>query len=192
LLVTQAEEGHVRNGWLGCPNCRRDFPVSERVADLRLEADSAAGEVAPLEDDELALKIVALSGLAQERGHLLVDGRLAAAAGQVVSIAPELEVVVVSSTLPDASDPPGVSRILSDRGFPLAEHRLRAVAIGPGGDPDLVRGAARRVAAGGRLILFDSRPEDRRAAEESGLTILADDGWIAVAERSIDRSLRLE
>ncbi len=186
LLVKESDEGRVRSGWLGCPNCRRDFPVKERVADLRLSHESPASQPRPLPVDELALKIVALSGLAQERGILVVGERLGHAARRVAELAPELEVVVVGSQLESVTEGHGVSRILSDGQFPFVEFRIRAVAIAPGGDPELVIAAARRVAPGGRLLLFDVRPEDREAAGAAGLTLVAEGDGMAVAERNVD------
>ena len=42
------------------------------------------------------------------------------------------------------------------------------------------------------MVLFGAGAEDRQVAEESGLTILAEDGAIAVAERSIHHELKLQ
>ncbi|UCF18513.1 MAG: Trm112 family protein [Gemmatimonadota bacterium] len=190
LLVRESVEGRVRSGWLGCPNCRRDFPVEDGVVDLRLGPESRAAELQPLSDDELALKIVALSGLAQERGILIVGERLGHAAERIAELAPELEVVFVGSKLERVTEGQGVSRILSDAQLPFAEFRVRAMAIAPGGDPELVSAAARRVAPGGRLLLFDVHPEDREAARETGLTVVAEGEGIAVAKRDLDPVFR--
>ena len=111
LLVTEAGEGRVRTGWLGCPNCRRDFPVNDGVADLRLDTEDREGGTEPLRDDELPLKIVALSGLTQERGFLVVDEHLAAAAHQIAEIAPEVEVIAVSPEAPSGATDSGLRRV---------------------------------------------------------------------------------
>ncbi len=174
------------SGWLGCPNCRRDYPISEGVADLRLDPASAPPPRPPLQADELALKIVALCGLGEEREMLLVDERLAHAAPAVLELAPELEVIVARWSPSPAVEQRGVSRLLVDSDLPLVEYRLAGVAIAPGGDRDLVAAAARRVRTGGRLVLFEATAADVEAVERSGLHIVAREGETAVAERKSD------
>jgi len=186
LLVQEVDDRRVKTGWLGCPNCRHDYPVSGGVADLRLDPDSSPPARPAVEDDELALKVLALSGMSGERGFLLVGGRMAHAATAVAELAHELEVVALT-TVPDGSvERHGVSRVLADVHFPLVEYRLRCVAIAPGGNPEEVAAAARRVAAGGRLVLFDASDVDIEEARRSGLTILASAGGTAVAERKLE------
>jgi uncharacterized protein YbaR (Trm112 family) len=190
LLVSEAEDRQVRRGWLGCPSCRSDYPVTEGVPDLRLKPEAPAVQRPRFEDDELPLKLLALSGLAGERGLLLLDDRLAHAAPAVAAQAPELDVISVSGA-PAASQVAGVSVILSDVAFPLAEYRLRCVAAAPGGDRELVAAAARRVAAGGRLVLFDATDADLEEARAGGLEVIAAQGGTVVAERRAKRPLPL-
>ncbi|KPK62299.1 MAG: hypothetical protein AMS21_07825 [Gemmatimonas sp. SG8_38_2] len=189
LLVQEVEDRRVRTGWLGCPNCRNDYPVNDGVADLRLEA-SATPEVAArfieTDDDELALKVLALLGLNERRAFVLVDERIAHVASALSELAPELEVIAVSSTPVGPGNAGAVSRVLAERPFPLVEFKLPGVAIAPGGNPGLVAAAARRVATGGRLALFDATAEDIEEAKRSGLTILAVESGTAVAERKPD------
>ncbi len=190
LLVQEVEDRRVRTGWLGCPNCRHDYPVNDGVADLRLEpqaaVESRARPIDTVDDDELALKVLALMGLTEPRGFVLVDERIAHAAAALSKLAPELEVIAVSSTRGDRDDTCGVSRILADRPYPLVEFSLPGVAIAPGGDPERVAAAARRVAAGGRLVLFEATDEDVEEARRLGLSILAVEGGTAVAQRRVD------
>ncbi len=138
-----------------------------------------------MSEDELALKIVALSGLGRERGYLLLGDRLGPAAASVAQIAPELEIIAVGRQLPaeESGDAERVSWIVSEVHYPLVEHRLQGVVIAPGGDKELTAAAARRVAVGGRLVVFDARSEDLEEVERTGLTLLAADGGTAVAER---------
>jgi len=186
LLVQEVGDRRVQRGWLGCPDCRTDYPVTGGVADLRLHSQTGRQPRSPLEDDELALQIVALSGLADERGYLLLDERLAHTAHAVAELAPALEVISVSPAADGSGGERGVSRVLSELRFPLVEYRLHAVAIAPGGDRELVAAAARRVAPGGRLLLFDAGDGDLEQVEASGLVILAAEGSTAVAERELE------
>ena len=190
MLAQEVEDRRVRSGWLGCPNCRHDYPVTGGVADLRLEpaasSESRARYIETDDDDELALKVLALLCLNEQRGFVLVAERIAYAATAVSELAPELEVIAVSSTPGDLDDARGVSRVLAEQPFPLVEFKLPGVAIAPGGNPQLVAAAARRVATAGRLALFDATAEDIEEAKRSGLVILAVESGTAVAERKLD------
>jgi len=186
LLVEQVEARRVIAGWLGCPNCRHDFPVTNGVADLRREPEVPGAPSPAFDDEELALKIVALSGMAQERDYLLLDERLAHAAAAVAELAPELELIVLRTTPDDSDEQHGISRVLSDARFPLVESRLRGAAIAPAGDRELVAAAARHLSRGGRLVLFDATDVDLDQVQLSGLTVLAREGGTAVAERKSD------
>ncbi len=183
LLVHEVEERRVKRGWLGCPNCRNNFPVENGIADLRCQPEVSGAPRPAYEDEELALKIVALSGLADGRDYLLLDERLAHAAPAVVEMAPELEVIVVRTKPDDCAEQYGISRVLSDTPFPLVEHRLRGVAIAPGGNRELVAAAARHVSTGGRLVMFDATDVDLEEVERAGLAVITAEAGTAVAER---------
>ncbi len=186
LLVDEVQDRRVRNGRLGCPNCRTDYRVRDGVADLRLAPNAQSPMVAPYEDDELALKLLALSGLAGQRGLMVLGERLAHIAAAVADAAPELDVVTVSVAGSAAGIEPGVSRVWCDTGWSLVEHRAKCVAIAPGGDASRgVESAARLVAAGGRLLLFDASDADVEAAQAAGLGLLAAEQGTAVAERRV-------
>ncbi|UCC83396.1 MAG: hypothetical protein JSW46_00250 [Gemmatimonadota bacterium] len=186
LLVHEVEERRVTSGWLGCPNCRNDFPVENGVADLRREPEVSGAPRPAYEDEELSLKIVALSGLTDGRDYLLLDERLAHAAAAVVELAPELEVIVVRTTPDDSAEQHGISRVLSDTPFPMVEYRLQGVAIAPGGNRELVAAAARYVSTGGRLVMFDATDVDLEEVERAGLAVVAAEGGTVVAERKSD------
>lgn len=185
LLVEEVRDRRVLRGWLGCPNCRSDFRVDGGVADLRLDRESADPVREPVGEEELALKIVALSGLGQERGYLLLGDRLGPAAPSVAELAPELEIIAVGKGSPpaEARDAERVSWIISESQYPLVEYRLQGVAIAPGSDKEQTAAAARRVGAGGRLVVFDAGSEDVQEVERTGLTVLASEGGTVVAER---------
>lgn len=183
LLVKDVEDRRVKSGWLGCPNCRRDFPVSGGIADLRVEPDARPAARAAVEEDELAVKVLALSGLAGERGPLLLGDGLEHVAAKIADLAPELEVIVVARSPERLAARQGVSGIAYDAEMPVAEQRLPCVAIAPGGARDVVAAAARRVGGAGRLLLFDATAEDIAEAERSGFTVLAAEGKTAVAKR---------
>lgn len=181
--MKEVDDRRVKSGWLGCPNCRRDFPVTDGIADLRVEPEARRAMRPAVEEDELAVKVLALSGLAGERGPLLLGDGLEHVAGDIVDLAPELEVIVVTRTPERLAVRPGVSGVACDIGIPVAEAKLPCVAIAPGGAGDLVAAAARRVGGGGRLLLFDATAGDVAEVERSGFRVIAAEGTTAVAER---------
>jgi uncharacterized protein YbaR (Trm112 family) len=183
LLVEEVEERRVSSGWLGCPNCRNDYPVVDFVADLRVESEAEDTSRPAFVDDELPLKIMALSGLAEGRGYLLLGERLAHAASAIADIAPEIEVIAIAGSTGDLAGRSGVNAVICDAGFPLAERQVGCVAIAPAGDAELVADAARRVSAEGRLLLFDATEDDIEEAKRSGFSVLAAENNTAVAKR---------
>jgi len=183
LLVRDVEERRVRSGWLGCPKCRRDYPVAEGIADLRVEPDRSRPARPHLEDEDLAIKILALSGLAGERGLLLLGDRLEHVAAGIADLAPEIEVIAVAETPERLAACAGVSGVACDVELPVAEHKVRCVAIAPGGASEVVAAAARCVSVGGRLLLFDATAGDLAEVKRAGFTLLATEGGTAVAER---------
>jgi uncharacterized protein YbaR (Trm112 family) len=190
LIVEEIEDRRVDVGRLGCPNCKREYPVARGLADLRLQAgpslseeDQTAGPESPLQDEELALKVAALSGLTEGPGYLLVAERLAIAAEELAELLPGFEIIAFRASPAAADETAGVSHVVSDVRFPLMRYRLRAVAIAPAGDPEMVTAAADLVALGGRLILLDASDEDLAAVEATGLSVLARQERMAVARR---------
>lgn len=186
LLALDVDARRVRSGWLGCPNCRVDYPIEEGVADLRIDRQAVTTAPNPVADEELALKTAALSGLTEGRGYVLLGERLTHAAPALADLLPGLEVIAIRSTPDDSRERPGVSRLLCEIAFPLAEYRLEAAAVAPGGDAVLVREAARRVKPDGRLVLFDADERDIEELERAGLTLAAHEGGTAVAERRVE------
>jgi uncharacterized protein YbaR (Trm112 family) len=182
LLVEEVRDRRVRRGWLGCSNCRTDFPVDEGVAFLSLNSDAERTVRNAFEEDELALKLLALSGLSDRRGVFVLGERLAHVAPRLGQLAPELEVVSIGTS--DECDAfENVSQIVCDASWPLVGGRIECVAIAAGGDSERVAMASQRVGSGGRLLLFDAREEDVDEARRSGLDILAAEAGTAVAER---------
>ncbi len=157
---------------------------------MRLEPEREVEAPAPYQTDELAIKIVALSGMAEAQGFLLLGERLAHAAPTVSELAPDLELIALAPS-PGPAATGRVSWILGDADLPLLEYRLRCLAIAPGGDAAKVAVAARRVTSGGRLLLFDAAAEDLDTAKRDGLTILASERGIAVAERPAETLVQL-
>ena len=189
LLVESVDDRRVREGWLGCPNCRANYRVDSGVADLRLgkarEGDAAdSGRGQPFRQTELPLKIAALSGLTEGPGRVLLGPRLSGAAEELAELMPGVEVIAVIREPVAPGERGVVSYLISDSGLPLARYGLRAVALATGDDPESVDAAAALIRAGGRLVLFDASERDMEAARKAGLSIVARKEATIVAERT--------
>ncbi|HYW11923.1 MAG TPA: hypothetical protein VE871_08200, partial [Longimicrobium sp.] len=193
LLAERTEERRVASGHLGCPNCRSQFPIRNRVADLRLGASASSASTDTAEspdsarggegDAEAPVRLAALMGLAGASGLALIAGPGARHASAVSALVPELETIAVT----DSADPAGsagergVSRVLaSGAGLPF-RGGLRAAALTGGADDARLREALRVLAPGARLLV-DAAPAD--AAERLrglGAEVLLDEDGVVVA-----------
>ena len=189
VLAEGIEDRRVAGGHLGCPNCRSQFPIRNRVVDLRLDGSASAQSAEQsvdggAGDGEAAVRLAALMGLAGASGMALISGPGARHAAAVSALVPELEVIAVS----DSADPadsappePGVSRVLaSGTGLPF-RGGLRGAALTGGADDARLREGLRVLAPGARLVV-DPAPAD--AAERLrglGAEVLLDEDGVVVA-----------
>lgn len=188
LLADVLDDRRVVRGHLGCPNCRSQYPIRDRVADLRSgEADSSAsvavaGDTA--EGGEAAMRLAALMGLAGASGLSVIAGPGARHAAAVSALVPELEVIAVTESIESAgvgegATEAGVSRVLaSGAGLPF-RGGMRAVALTGGADDARLREGLRILAAGGRLVL-DPAPADaaERLRTMGAEVLLAEEGVV--------------
>ena len=81
----------IVRGTLGCPVCRRRYPIADRVAWLGVDPGSAVRPVAVVADDVLAgadevTRLAALLGLAEQGGLCVLEGRWAALAHELLDL----------------------------------------------------------------------------------------------------------
>lgn len=187
LLAHRMEDRRVREGQLGCPNCRDTFPVADGFADLRAPprgelpegwAGSSPGESGPEGD-----RLVALLGLSGGPGTAALVGAPARHLQVVAGASGDVHVVGVDPDLEGWSDVPGASRIAALPGLPFFSGSLRAVAVdGRLGTPWLDE-AARAVARGGRIVVVNASEGSSEALVSAGLAVLASDAETVVATR---------
>lgn len=193
LLAERTEERRVVSGHLGCPNCRSQFPIRGRVADLRVGSSASAESTDPPRsagggegDGEAAVRLAALMGLAGASGLALVAGPGARHASAISALVPELETIAVSDEADvagsaDAAGEPGVSRVrASGPGLPF-RGGLRAAALTGGADDAHLREALRVLAPGARLVV-DPAPADAAGRLRGlGAEVLLDEDGVVVA-----------
>jgi len=188
LLADRMDDRRVLEGVLGCPNCRDGFPVHDGFGDLR--APPRAGDPPPgragapgIVDEAEAARLVALLGVAEGPGTLLLAGSPARYVAWLAEAIPGVEVVGLDADLASWPETPRVSRIMARPGIPISDRTLRGVVVDGGLGARWMREAARVVAPLARVVVTEA-PEDARATLlGAGLKILAAEGGTVVAAR---------
>lgn len=189
LLADRIDNRRVLDGYLGCPNCREQYPVLGGFADLR------APPWAPLEGEEpppgpggpdpgQTARIAALLGVAAGPGTLLLAGQAAEYGGALSDLVQGVEIVTLGAHLRSQPEEERVSRMAAGPGLPFFTGTLRAVALGGPEAAALVAEAARAVARLGRVVLMPGGPEARSALEAHGLRAIFADADAAVGQKS--------
>lgn len=177
LLAERMDDRRVLAGRMGCPNCRDRFPVSRGFGDLRAPPRAELSEAGglPAAEPEATERLQALLAVAEGPGNLVLAGPVAAHAAGLADRVPELEVVAVSPALRDDPERAGVSRLVSRPGLPFFSGTFRGAALSGDASDALLEEAARVLAPGARLVVFDAPPDARARAEAGGLRVLLDD-----------------
>jgi hypothetical protein len=165
----------VREGTLGCPICRAEYPIEGGVADFRTgeRAPRAAPAAMPAlpEADELA----AMLALTDPLGFVVLIGSWARRADALLDLLDAPPLLLVDPP-DDVAIGPGLSGLRTETALPIAGGAARGVAVDVA-TPARVESAARTTRAGGRLVA----PAD--AALPAGVRELARDARVWVAER---------
>jgi len=187
LLADRMEERRVRDGTLGCPNCRDGYPVRDGFGDLRAPPRGAlprgrAGSPGPTDPAE-AERLQALLGVAEGPGTLVLAGAPARLAGALAARIPGVEVVGLDADMALWPDVPGVSRMTSRPGIPFFDRTLRGVAVDGTLGTRWLEEAARVAAPLCRVVVSDAPDETPGVLTAGGLRILASEAGTVVAAR---------
>ena len=175
-------------GTLGCPNCRDGFPIREGFGDLRAPPRHElppgwAGGPGPVEE-EATQRLVALLGVQEGPGTLVLLGREARYASAVAESIEGVEMVGVDAGLIGWTEQPRVSRIAAAPRLPFFSRCIRGVAVDGALGRRWIMESARVVARLGR-VLVNHAPEDTTdVLEQAGLDVLAAEAGSVVAARS--------
>jgi uncharacterized protein YbaR (Trm112 family) len=191
VLAEDTQERRVVAGHLGCPNCRSQYPVRGRVADLRLDGSASAASDAsdaPVDSaaaagEEEAVRLAALMGLAGANGMVLVAGPGSRHAAAVSALVPDAEVIAVSESAGSAGAgaEPGVSRVLATgAGLPF-RGGLRGAALTGGGDEARLREGLRVLVPGARLVVDPAPAGAAERLRGLGAEVLLDEDGVVVA-----------
>jgi uncharacterized protein YbaR (Trm112 family) len=153
---------------LGCPVCRREYPVRDGVAVFGegIASEHSAGD---------ATHIAAFLNLSSPGKTVLLAGALARHSGAVADMS-EARVMSLNAHAPTVSD--HVMEIRADGRLPVGSHSMDGIALDKAhSTEDLMREAERVIRPGGRLVCSTT------ARVDAGFRELARDNDFVVAER---------
>ncbi len=149
--IMQREDRFVVDGTLGCPTCRREYPILGGVAHFGDGGtDSRVQPATAIRDEEGAMRVGAFLAAA--------DGAMVALVGQWATYAMELtQLVGLRAYAVNPPTPVGeserVGALHSSNRLPFTDGSLRGVAIDDSGWSDeQLRLATRSLSPGGRLV----------------------------------------
>ena len=171
VLVPDSMSGRsVRAGRLGCPVCRREYPIEDGITDFGGGTSGPAWET-EIQADALA----AFLGLTGPGGYVAIAGGSSILGLRLVEAIPAVHVVVINPSA-GSTEVPQLS-LLRAGSIPVKSRALRGVALlAPfAQDPGWRREATRVVLPGLRVVGQGDPPADQ------GLTVLASAGawWVA-------------
>jgi len=188
IVVAQRSAGReLVAAMLGCPVCRLEARIVD--GDVRFDDGAGAGMGEPRRPDAASRptavpeldRVVALLGLAEPDGAVLLTGRYAALAGGRAA-ATGVSVVVMHAGAAGASGCVSGADVAAVHGsrdvVPFVDATFRGVALDAGLPPAFVGDAMRSTAIGGRVLA------DVSVAPPPGLKELARDDteWVAARE----------
>jgi len=173
LVVVSREQRDrdLREGFAGCPVCRLEARIT--AGHVRFEGDASAPAFAARGAAPELERVIALLGLAEPGGAVLLTGRYAALAEPLATLT-EATVVVMHADAPSASDQ--VAAVLGAlTRVPFTDATFRGAALDDGMPQALVEDAVRTVVSQGRVLAAGTLPLP------GGLKELArdDQEWVA-------------
>lgn len=186
VAVTRRMEGRsIVHGTLGCPVCRREYPVVDGVGYFGVEPPAERGRAAPtpsLPGESDALRLAAFLGLETPGGIVVLGGPWARLALELRAIVPVSCVLLDPPPGDAARVGEGLGALRTTGTIPLAAGSVRGVALDPADGEARLREALRVLAGRGRLVAPARLPVPPDADE------LARDGTIWVARTRLAAS----
>src|SRR6266480_256221 len=178
----------VRSGILGCPICRREFPVVKGIVDFSGKGKGETGNVGdtqptfpvsrfpfPAVDPETLQALLDLSG---PGGYVVLVGSAARHAVGLAALMGGIHFIGINAPA-DVEELPVLSLLACETVIPLRRAMARAVVVGPErASPPGLNEALRVLLPGRRLVI-----EDELASAPAGLKQLAVGQGLWVGER---------
>ena len=179
--VTRMDGRRIVEGQLGCPQCRREYPIRDGIGWF---TDPGSGQgwphltrrPSPAADDRV-MRAGALLGLTDAGGIVVLGGAWADCASSIAELGPTH--VVTLNDLPPSDAPEPVSCLVVEDKLPFATASIRAAALDDPRAAALLGSAADALRSRGRLV------GPAGAAVPAGVIELARDAEHWVAERTV-------
>jgi len=179
----------VRSGILGCPVCRREYPIIKGVVhfsgNVKRETGNVEGADAPFPVSRVpfpvdAQTLQALLDLSGPGGYVVLVGSAARHAAGLAELMGGIHFVGVNPP-PDAEELPVLSLLRCDTLIPLRAAMARSVVVGSdcAAAPPPWLAEARRVLLRGRRLVI----EDEQVSAPEGVTRLASGHGLWVGEK---------
>ena len=162
LAAERIDARHIRDGALGCPVCRAEYPIRNGIADFTFGVQGEASRAQPPRAPADAIAGVGAGDLAAllDLGDALGFAVLVGAWGHRAVALLELDVVPPLLVV----DPPegvaivsGMSGVRSGPSLPIAAGAARAIAV-DGTDTERLASAVRVARTGGRIVAPATMP----------------------------------
>jgi hypothetical protein len=172
--VNRIEGREIVSGTLGCPICRGEYPIRDRVVYFapRTMPDR---ETEP--DPTQAIRIAAALDLTDARRIAVLQGAWGMHARLVRSASPAQLIVIDPPSVADAG---GGVNVIVGMAVPLARRSVRGVALDSGSSPEMTAALVDALRPGGRMLASVG------VSVPAGLSELARDDEMWVAERLRD------
>ncbi len=188
VLADRIEDRQVREGQLGCANCRLTYAIERGAGDLRVDG----GDTLPLEggstsdDHDRTFRAAALLGQASANASLLVveqDGRRA---GEVAGIFPDAHVIGITLGRPPEEQPTAgyLSRVRGGRRLPFRDQSVRGAAVFGNPSTELMEEIGRVLMKGARMVVDEATDATAATIQELGLELLLNQDRVVVAVSS--------
>jgi hypothetical protein len=181
VLAERMENRRVLEGALGCPACRRQFPIRAGAADLRRETVTGRRGGAENAEPDWAhptatgptidpMRLAALLALADGDGYTLLIGVQAECAAGLATFLPGREFITAAPLAGEERE--GVNQLLVDAVLPLRTGSVSGVLLSADTPSALLQEALRVLAVGGRLVAARTLPGVEALADTHPLRML--------------------
>jgi hypothetical protein len=177
VVSRRKRERELLEGFAGCPVCQLEVPIVE--GHLRFDGVAAGAAAADADQAPDLARLIALLGLGEPEGAVLLTGRYAIVAEALAELTGVGAVVMHATRVWPASEL--VSAVLGSPSLvPFTDTTFRGAALDASTPIALVADAVRSVAMGGRIVGAAG------LLVPAGLKELArdDQEWVAARERS--------
>ena len=176
----------VRSGILGCPVCRKEYPIMKGIVDFSASGMRDAGSVAapethpasPIPHPVDSQTLQALLDLSGPGGYVVLVGSAAGHAVGLAALMGGIHFVGVNPP-PDTEELPVLSLVRCDTMIPLRPAVARSVVVGSDRASASWLSEARRVLLRGRRLVI----EDEATSVPEGVTKLASGHGLWVGEK---------